>query len=158
MPSLPLNWPNSALLCDLYQFTMLQSYFDRGMNDTAVFEFFVRRLPQERNFLLAAGLEQALEYLEQLHVSGEDIEALRATGQFHEAFLESLRDLRFTGSVDAIAEGTLCFGDEPLVRVTARLPEAQLIESRLINLLHFQTLVASKAARCVLAEIGRAHV
>ena len=155
MPSLPLNWPNSALLCDLYQFTMLQSYFDRGMNDTAVFEFFVRRLPQERNFLLAAGLEQALEYLEQLHVSGEDIEALRATGQFHEAFLESLRDLRFTGSVDAIAEGTLCFGDEPLVRVTARLPEAQLIESRLINLLHFQTLVASKAARCVLAAPGK---
>jgi nicotinate phosphoribosyltransferase len=155
MPSLPLNWPNSALLCDLYQFTMLQSYFDRGMNDTAVFEFFVRRLPQERNFLLAAGLEQALEYLEQLHVSGEDIEVLRATGQFHEPFLESLRELRFTGSVDAIAEGTLCFGDEPLLRVTARLPEAQLIESRLINLLHFQTLIASKAARCVLAAPGK---
>ena len=155
MPPLPANWPNSGLLSDLYQFTMLQAYFDGGMDDTAVFEFFVRRLPRERNFLLAAGLEQVLDYLEQLHFSSEDIEALRGTGLFHDAFLESLRELRFTGSVDAIPEGTLCFGNEPLVRVTARLPEAQLIESRVINLLHFQTLVASKAARCVLAAPGK---
>jgi nicotinate phosphoribosyltransferase len=155
MPPLPANWPNSGLLSDLYQFTMLQAYFDGSMNDTAVFEFFVRRLPRERNFLLAAGLEQALEYLEQLHFSADDIEPLRATGLFHEAFLESLRELRFTGSVDAIPEGTLCFGNEPLLRVTARLPEAQLVESRLINILHFQTLIASKAARCVLAAPGK---
>jgi nicotinate phosphoribosyltransferase len=151
MPPLPADWPNSGLLSDLYQFTMLQAYFDRGMDDIAVFEFFVRRLPRERNFLLTAGLEQALDYLEHLHFSHEDIETLRATDLFHEAFLESLHELRFTGSVDAIPEGTLCFGNEPLLRVTARLPEAQVIESRLINLLHFQTLIASKAARCVLA-------
>jgi nicotinate phosphoribosyltransferase len=134
---------------------MLQAYFDGGMADTAVFEFFVRRLPRERNFLLAAGLEQALDYLEQLRCSAEDIEALRATGLFGEPFLHSLRGLRFTGNVDAIPEGTLCFGNEPLLRVTAPLPEAQLVESRLINILHFQTLVASKAARCVLAAPGK---
>jgi nicotinate phosphoribosyltransferase len=139
----------------LYQFTMLQAYFDRGMNDTAVFEFFVRRLPTQRNFLLAAGLEQTLDYLEQLRFSAADIETLRATGLFGPTFLDSLREFRFTGDVDAMPEGTLCFGNEPLLRVTARLPEAQLVESRLINILHFQTLVASKAARCVLAGRGK---
>jgi nicotinate phosphoribosyltransferase len=134
---------------------MLQAYFDRGMDDSAVFEFFVRRLPEQRNFLLAAGLEQALDYLEDLHFSTADIEALRVTGLFSDAFLDSLAELRFTGNVDAMPEGTPFFPDEPILRVTARLPEAQLVESRLINILHYQTLVASKAARCVLAAPGK---
>jgi nicotinate phosphoribosyltransferase len=155
MAQYPLNWQNSGLMCDLYQFTMLQAYFDRGMNDTAVFEFFIRRLPPERNFLLAAGLEQALDYLEDLHFSAADIETLRATGSFGRDFLDSLAALRFTGTVDAVPEGTVLFGDEPLLRVTAPLPEAQLVESRLINILHFQTLIASKAARCMLAAPGK---
>jgi len=155
MPEFPLNWHNSALMCDLYQFTMLQAYFDGRMNDTAVFEFFVRRLPPERNFLVAAGLEQVLDYLEGLRFSAPDIATLRATGIFGGEFLDSLRELRFTGDVEAVPEGTLVFGDEPLMRVTAQLPEAQLVESRLINLLHFQTLIASKAARCVLAAPGK---
>jgi nicotinate phosphoribosyltransferase len=151
----PLHWQNSALLSDLYQFTMLQAYFESGMNDTAVFELFVRRLPSERNFLLAAGLEQALDYLASLHLSAAEIDTLRATGLFGREFLDSLTELRFTGSVEAMPEGTLLFADEPLLRVTAALPEAQLVESRLINILHFQTLIASKAARCMLAADGR---
>jgi len=142
---------NGALLTDLYQLTMLQAYFDRKMNEDAVFEFFVRRLPVQRNFLVAAGLEQALEYLQALRFTNDDIEALRQTDIFHEAFLGYLRELRFSGHVDAMREGTLFFANEPIVRVTAPLPEAQVVESRLVNILHFQTLIASKAARCVLA-------
>jgi nicotinate phosphoribosyltransferase len=141
----------SPLLTDLYQLAMLRGYFDRDMTQTAVFEFFVRRLPEQRNFLLAAGLEQALDYLESLHFSDRDLNALRETGLFEAPFLERLARLRFTGDVDALPEGTTFFADEPVLRVTAPLPEAQLVESRLINILHFQTLIASKAARCVLA-------
>jgi nicotinate phosphoribosyltransferase len=148
----------SVLLTDLYQLTMLQAYFDRGMNATAVFELFVRRLPDTRNFLLAAGLDQALEYLETLRFTDADIDALRTLGLFGEEFLASLGDLRFTGDVDAMPEGTVCFPDEPLLRVTAPLPQAQLVESRLVNLVHLQTLIASKAARCVLAAGGRTLV
>lgn len=141
----------SALLTDLYQLTMLKGYFDQGMRDTAVFEFFVRTLPERRNFLLAAGLEQVLDYLEQLAFSAEELDWLAGCGHFDEAFVAELRDLRFTGDVDAVPEGTVIFPDEPLLRVIAPLPEAQWVESRIINLLHYQTLVASKAARVRLA-------
>jgi nicotinate phosphoribosyltransferase len=141
----------SALLTDLYQLTMLKGYFDQGMRETAVFEFFVRTLPERRNFLLAAGLEQVLDYLEQLAFSDEELDWLAGCGHFDEAFVAELRDLRFTGDVDAVPEGTVLFPDEPLLRVIAPMPEAQLVESRIINLLHFQTLVASKAARVRLA-------
>jgi nicotinate phosphoribosyltransferase len=145
----------SPLLTDLYQFTMLQGYFDRGMEETALFEFFVRTLPPGRNFLMAAGLEQLLDYLERLHFTGEEIEALSRTGRFSPGFLTALSQFRFTGEVDAVPEGTLFFPNEPIVRVSAPLPQAQLIETRLINLLHFQTLIASKAARMVLAAPGK---
>ncbi len=146
-----LTWQRSALLTDLYQLTMLQGYFRRGMTEEAVFEFFVRRLPEERNFLVAAGLESALDYLQSLAFTDEDIAALRTTGLFGDDFLEYLRELRFSGGVDAVPEGTVVFAQEPILRVVAPLPQAQFVESRLINLLHFQTLIASKAARCVLA-------
>jgi nicotinate phosphoribosyltransferase len=142
---------SSPLLTDLYQLTMLQGYFDLGMEETAVFEFFARRLPPTRGFLLAAGLEQALEFLENLRFSPEELDWLRASGRFGDPFIERLADLRFTGDVHALPEGTPCFADEPILRITAPLPQAQLVESRLINILHFQTLIASKAARCVLA-------
>ena len=141
-----------TLLTDLYQLTMLQAYHACGMNDTAVFEFFVRRLPERRNFLLAAGLEQVLEMLETLRFDGAELDWLRRQSRFDAAFVDSLADLRFTGDVDAMPEGTPCFADEPLLRVVAPLREAQLIESRVINLLQFQTLVASKAARVRLAS------
>ncbi len=147
-----------ALLTDLYQLTMLQAYYDRGMREPAVFELFVRRLPASRNFLLAAGLEQALDYLVGLRFTERDIEASRRTGLFGDGFLEWLARLRFTGDVDAMPEGTVFFADEPVLRVTAPIAEAQLVESRLVNIVHLQTLIASKAARCVLAAPGKTLV
>ncbi|MFO1309110.1 MAG: nicotinate phosphoribosyltransferase [Burkholderiales bacterium] len=146
--------PAQALLTDLYEVTMLQAYHDRGMRGTAVFELFVRALPKGRNFLVAAGLEQVLDYLEALAFTAGEIDWLAGLGRFTPGFLESLAALRFEGDVDALPEGTLVFPDEPLVRVIAPLPQAQVVESRLMNLVHFETLVASKAARCVLAAPG----
>jgi nicotinate phosphoribosyltransferase len=145
-----MNAANSVLLTDLYQLTMLQGYYDSGMEGTAVFEFFVRRLRPERGFLLAAGLEQSLQFLEQLHFSAEELEWLASTRRFSPALLTSLETLRFTGDVHAMPEGTVFFPNEPILRVTAPISQAQLVESRLINLLNFQTLIASKAARSVL--------
>ncbi len=141
----------SALLTDLYQLTMLQGYHDCGMDETAVFEFFVRRLPPERGFLIAAGLEQALQFLENLKFSRSELEWLQKTGRFGDRFIASLESLRFTGDVHAMREGTIFFPNEPILRITAPIAQAQLVETRLINLLHFQTLIASKAARMVLA-------
>jgi nicotinate phosphoribosyltransferase len=145
----------SVLLTDLYQLTMLQAYHAQGMNDIAVFELFIRRLPANRGFFLAAGLEQALDYLENLRFTPEELAWLDSTGHFTPDFIAYLGGLRFTGDVDALPEGTVFFPNEPLLRVIAPLPEAQLVESRLINLLHFQSLIASKAARCVLAAPGK---
>ena len=141
---------NSALLTDLYQLTMLQSYYGQNMEELAVFEFFVRKLPENRGYLVAAGLAQVLTYLEQLQFSSDEIEWLASTRRFKPAVLDRLEVLKFTGDVHAMPEGTVFFPNEPLLRITAPLPEAQLIESRIINLLHFQTLIASKAARSVL--------
>ncbi|MCW5691301.1 MAG: nicotinate phosphoribosyltransferase [Pseudolabrys sp.] len=145
----------SPLLTDLYELNMVQAYLDNGENGEAVFEFFVRRLPARRGFLLAAGLEDVLDYLETLRFSAEEIDWLKATGRFRDNFLDYLRDFRFTGDVHAIPEGSVCFPYEPLVRITAPLQQAQIVESRLINILHFQTLIASKAARMVLAAPGK---
>jgi len=127
----------SPLLTDLYQLNMIQAYLDHGKTKTAVFEFFVRNLPARRGFLVAAGLEQALDFLEGLHFSAEEIEWLARSGRFGKGLLEHLAALRFTGDVHAIPEGTVFFADEPILRVTAPLPEAQLVETRLINILHF---------------------
>ena len=127
---------------------MLQTYYEYGMEDTAVFEFFVRCLPEHRNFMLFAGLEQVIEYLENMHFLQDELEWLERSGRFDAGFVNRLTELRFSGDVHAVAEGTIFFPDEPVLRITAPLPEAQLIESRLINILHYQTLIASKAARC----------
>ena len=150
-----MNLSTTPLLTDLYQLTMMQTYYERGMTDTAVFEFFCRKSPESRPFYVAAGLAQLLEWLEQLRFDEEDLAWARDSGHFTEDFIARLRGLRFTGDIHAMPEGTLCFPEEPLVRVTAPLPEAQLIESRLINIVHFQTLVATKAARCRLAAPGK---
>ena len=128
------------LLTDLYQLNMLAAYLEHGLTETAVFELFVRKLPQRRGFLMAAGLEQALGYLENLAFSAEDIARLRAFSAFPERLLEYLGTLRFTGDVDALPEGTVFFPDEPILRVIAPLPQAQLVETRLINLVHFETV------------------
>ena len=144
------NNPSNALLTDLYQLTMLQGYFDQRMEESAVFEFFVRKLPRSRNFLIAAGLEQALEFLENLRFTAAELDWIAKHGAFRPAFVRYLESFRFTGDVHAMAEGTIFFPNEPILRVTAPISQAQLVESRLINLLHFETLIASKAARSVL--------
>jgi nicotinate phosphoribosyltransferase len=146
---------SSPLLTDLYQLNMIEAYLAYGESRTAVFELFVRKLPARRGFLMAAGLEQALKFLEDLRFSSEEIEWLKSTGRFSARTLAYLADLRFTGDVHAMPEGTLFFANEPILRVTAPLPEAQLVEARLINIVHFQSLIASKAARMVLAAPGK---
>jgi nicotinate phosphoribosyltransferase len=147
-----------ALLTDFYELTMLQAYLEQGMLEPAVFEFFVRELPATRNFLVAAGLEQVIEYLETMHFTDEECAWLAESGRFTGAFVDAMRRLRFTGDVDAMPEGTIFFADEPIIRIVAPMPEAQVVESRVMNLLHYQTMVASKAARSVLAAGGRALV
>jgi nicotinate phosphoribosyltransferase len=121
------------------------------MERTATFEFFVRQLPPARGFLVAAGLEQALDYLEGLQFSTEELRWLETTARFRSDALQRLEDFHFTGDVDAMPEGSVFFAGEPILRVTAPLPEAQFVESRIINLLNFQSMIASKAARCRLA-------
>jgi nicotinate phosphoribosyltransferase len=150
-----VNERPSALLTDLYQINMIQAYLDHGETETAVFEFFVRNLPARRGFLVAAGLEQALDYLETLRFSDSEIAWLKSTGRFRDNLIDYLAGMRFTGDVHAIPEGTVVFANEPILRVTAPMPQAQFVESRLINILHFQTLIASKAARMMLAAPGK---
>lgn len=150
-----MSLDRGALLTDLYQLNMLAAYLEHRLTDTAVFELFVRKLPPRRGFLMAAGLEQALAYLETLAFSQEDIARLRTFGGFPERLLEFFAELRFTGDVDALPEGTIFFPDQPILRVIAPLPQAQLVETRMINLVHFETVVASKAARLMLAGEGK---
>ena len=141
----------STLLTDFYQLTMLQGYFLEDMTASASFELFVRKLPPERNFLIAAGLEQVVQFLNDLRITETECDWLAETGRFRPEFVDFLAGLRFTGDVDALPEGTVFFPNEPIIRVTAPLPEAQLVETRLINLIQFQTMIASKAVRCLLA-------
>jgi nicotinate phosphoribosyltransferase len=148
----------SALLTDLYQLTMLQAYFERGMTDTAVFELFVRKLPPGREFLVAAGLEQALEFAAELRFGEQELDWIRSCGIFRPQFADRLQALRFRGDIHAMPEGTVFYPNEPILRVTASLPEAQLVETRLLNLVHFQTVVASKAARVRLAAPGKSLI
>ncbi|MFN2432036.1 MAG: nicotinate phosphoribosyltransferase [Gemmatimonadota bacterium] len=144
-----------ALFTDLYQLTMLQAYHDEGLREMAVFELFVRRLPPRRNVLLACGLGDALRYLERLRFDSDALDYLASLGLFTSGFLEELGRLRFTGDVRALPEGTPVFAGEPLLQVRAPLPQAQLVETCLLNQVHFQTLAASKALRVVRAASGR---
>lgn len=147
-----------ALLTDLYEMTMAASYFAEGMNYPATFELFSRQLPPRRNFLIACGLDPALEYLGTLRFSSEDLDYLRGLGIFDEDFLDFLGELRFSGEVWAIPEGEALFPPEPVLRVTAPLIEAQIVETYLLNCIDFHTLIASKAARVALASAGRPFV
>jgi len=149
------NLGESALLTDLYQLTMLQAYWQHRMDEIAVFELFVRKLPAERAFLVAAGLEQALEFIEQARFAPDELEWIEASGRFAPGFSRWLSELRFTGDVWAMPEGTLFFSDEPILRVVAPIAQAQWLETRLLNLVHFETTIASKAVRSVLAAEGR---
>ncbi|MFY2556798.1 nicotinate phosphoribosyltransferase [Corallococcus terminator] len=147
--------PEAALLTDLYQLTMTEAYLAEGQWDEAVFSLFVRGLPARRNYLLAAGLEDVLDTLEQLRFRAEDLEWLASQGRFSDRLLGWLERFRFSGDVDAMPEGTPVFGQEPLLEVRAPLPEAQLVETYLLNQVHLQTLAASKASRVVTAAAGR---
>ena len=147
-----------ALLVDLYELTMAAAYFEHRIDCRATFELFVRQLPPQRSFLVAAGLDAALDYLEKLKFSGEDIDFLRDQPPFRDiapGFFDYLRKFRFHGDVRAVAEGTLIFAEEPLLQVSAPVLEAQIVETYLLSILHFETLVASKAARVVRAAAGR---
>jgi nicotinate phosphoribosyltransferase len=148
----------TALFTDLYCLTMAQAYDAEGMDQPAVFELFFRQLPPERNYLVAAGLDTVLTCLEHLRFSGGDLDYLRRQGSFTARFLEGLRGLRFTGDVYAVPEGTPTFPNEPLLQVVAPLFEAQLIETLVLNQIHFQSVAATKAARVVTAAAGRAVV
>jgi nicotinate phosphoribosyltransferase len=141
----------SPLITDLYQLTMLQAYLEKDMTDTAVFEFFVRKLPQGRNFLLAAGLEHVLQFLSEMSFSPEEIEYIAGTGRFSDKVVKYMERFRFEGEVHALPEGTVFFPNEPVIRITAPLPAAQLVETRIISILHINTIIASKAARSRLA-------
>ncbi len=136
-----------SLLTDLYELTMAQSYFNAGMNHTAVFDFFVRRV-KNRSYMVSAGLEQVLFYLENIKFSDEDIAYLKHTGEFSDDFLQYLKNFRFSGEVYAADEGELLFENEPFVRVEAPLIEAQIVETFIINTMQISILVATKALRC----------
>jgi nicotinate phosphoribosyltransferase len=137
---------------------MMQAYYAEEMTAPAVFDLFVRTLPKERNLLVAAGLDEALRYLEALRFDAESLAYLESLKLFGPEFLERLEGFRFTGSVRAVPEGTVVFAGEPLLEVVAPLPEAQLIETYLLNQVTFQTVIASKGVRSVLAAGGRAVV
>jgi len=147
-----------ALFTDLYQLTMLQAYFEEDLNDTAVFSLFVRRLPARRNFLLACGLDTVLDLLQNLRFNEEEIAYLASIGKFSHRFLDWLRDFRFTGDVHAVPEGTPIFSNEPILEIVATLPQAQLVETLIMNQIQLQTMFASKAWRVVSAAQGRSVI
>src|SRR6202140_648965 len=152
----------AGLLTDLYQLTMAAGYFEAGKTgERATFELFVRRLPHNRNFILAAGLQQAVEYLLDLHFTSEEIGYLRTLPQFAHtsgAFFDMLAGLRFTGDLFAVAEGTPLFAGEPFLTLRAPLVEAQIPETYLLATIGFQSMIATKAARVVKAALGRSVV
>ena len=152
------SWSSRALLVDLYELTMAAGYFERAVDCRATFELFVRHLPPERAYLVAAGIEDSLQYLENLRFSDEDIQFLRSLSAFRtvsDGFFEYLRKFRFTGDVHGVPEGTLVFAGEPILQVTAPIAEAQIAETYLLSVINFETLVASKAARVIHAAGGR---
>ncbi|HKK51606.1 MAG TPA: nicotinate phosphoribosyltransferase, partial [Myxococcota bacterium] len=148
----------SPLFTDLYELKMAQAYLAEEMHAPATFSLFVRSLPPERNFLLAAGLDPLLDWLEDLRFSEEDIAFLDSLESFSQRYLDSLRDFRFEGDVWAMPEGTPFFAEEPLIEVVAPPAQAQLVETLVMNQVHSATVLASKAARIVLAAEGRAVV
>jgi nicotinate phosphoribosyltransferase len=147
-----------ALLVDLYELTMAAAYFEHRIDCIATFELFFRNLPPQRSYLVAAGLDSALTYLENLHFTGDDVDFLRGLPAFHTVspeFFDYLREFRFHGDVRAVPEGTLVFAEEPVLQVTGPVLEAQIVETYLLSVIHYETLVASKAARVVGAADGR---
>ena len=150
------SW-NTSMLCDFYELTMGNGYFQKGFRDKITyFDVFFRRIPDGGGFAIAAGLEQLVEYIQNLHFSEEDIAYLRNRGIFDEAFLDYLRNFRFTGDIWAVPEGTPVFPNEPIVTVRAPAIEAQMVETYILLCINHQSLMATKANRVVRAADGRA--
>ena len=146
---------NLTLLTDLYELTMMQGYFkEKDANETVVFDMFYRTNPHGNGFAICAGLQQVIEYIEDLHFDDSDIEYLRSLDMFEEDFLSYLNEFRFTGNIYAIPEGTVVFPREPLVKVIAPIMQAQLIETALLNIINHQSLIATKTERIVYAAKG----
>ncbi len=152
------NGENLALLTDLYQLTMAQSYFQAGKVEPATFSLFIRAYPRNRGYFVAAGLSDVLDFLESLFFDSAAIDYLHSQRLFKDDFLDFLKGLRFTGDVWALPEGRLFFKDEPILEVTAPIIEAQIVETFIINQINLQSLIATKAARCVYAARGRVVV
>jgi len=148
----------SALFTDLYELTMAQSYAAEHMHQVAVFELTFRKMPGSRNYIVAAGIGDVLDFLSNFRFDAEELDYLRRSQGFSEEFLGRLKDLRFTGHVYALREGTPVFSNEPIVQVIAPILEAQLMETFVLNQIHFQSLAVSKAARVVEAAEGRSIV
>ncbi len=145
---------NLTLLTDLYELTMMQGYFESKSTETVVFDAFYRTNPCGNGYAIAAGLEQVIDYIKNLHFSEEDIAYLKGLGIFHEAFLDYLRDFCFEGDIYAIPEGSVVFPYEPLLKVIAPIMQAQLVETAILTILNHQSLIATKAARVVRAARG----
>ena len=144
-----MKYDNLTLLTDLYELTMMQGYYESGSKERVVFDLFYRKNPCNGAYAIACGLQQAIEYVESLHFTDEDVDYLRSTGFFRDDFLEYLREFRFTGDIYAIPEGTVVFPREPLMKVIAPIMEAQLVETALLTIINHQSLIATKAARVV---------
>ncbi len=152
-----LKEENMSLFTDFYELTMCASYFDNKNFEPATFDLFIRRLPENRSYFLFAGLEEALQYLQSIKFTGEHLAYLKKQG-FKEDFLDYLRGFRFTGDVWAVPEGAIAFPNEPLIRVTAPIIEAQLVETFLLNTVNLQTMIATKASRVVHAAKGKSVI
>ena len=145
---------NLTLLTDLYELTMMQGYYENSSNETVVFDVFYRNNPSGGAYAITAGLEQVIDYIKNLSFDQEDIDYLKSTGFFHDAFLNYLSSFRFSGDIYAIPEGTVVFPKEPLLKVVAPIIEAQLIETAILNIINHQSLIATKASRVVYAAGG----
>lgn len=152
-----LTSENMSLFTDFYELTMCASYFDNKNFEPATFDLFIRRLPENRSYFLFAGLEEALRYLQSITFTEEHLSYLKKQG-FNQDFLDYLRDFKFTGEVWAVPEGTVTFPNEPLIRVTAPIIEAQLVETFLLNTINIQTMIATKVSRVVHAALGKSVI
>ncbi|MCH5271447.1 MAG: nicotinate phosphoribosyltransferase [Lachnospiraceae bacterium] len=150
-----MNNQNLTLLTDLYELTMMQGYFkNKDKNETVIFDAFYRNNPCGGGYAIAAGLEQVIDYIRNLHFEAEDIKYLRSLGIFEDDFLEYLKEFRFTGDIYAIPEGSVMFPREPMIKVIAPIMQAQLVETAILNILNHQSLIATKAARVCFAAQG----
>ena len=149
-----MNTSNLTLLTDLYELTMMQGFFDTKANERVIFDVFYRTNPEGAAYSITAGLAQVIDYIKNLHFEAEDIEYLRSLNLFQEDFLNYLKDFRFTGDIYAIPEGTVVFPKEPLLKISAPIMEAQIIETAILNIINHQSLICTKAARVVYAAGG----